>query len=228
MFRLLVCGAALANVACGDDGTSPSTSTSETPGQAQQVSNDESILDEYLAEHPELIQGHQHWHAENYQAAEDYGDLFLGFHHRLVEKFDAWRRQRGYDPLTPWDPATQIPDDAPHAGRESEDPSSVDPRCRRPSWLTLAGGQARDPDFGAGKLDEFVSTNQLGRSIDSLTPPYWHTRVHATIGGDIGSSHRVVFDPIFWRFHKFIDQIWGEWQTATGRVDPQYAPSSSP
>ncbi len=195
---------------------------------AEERANDATILEQYLDEYPELVQNHGQWHSENHRAEPDYGDYFLGFHHRVLLRYDTWRVEHGYAPLEAWDPGTPIPASAPHAGRASADPSAVDPLCRLPSWFTLEGGDARDPDFGAGRLIEFVSSNQLGRALDSQTDPAWHTRVHATIGGDLENAHRVVLDPIFWNFHKFIDDLWGEWQTATGQLDPQYTTTASP
>jgi hypothetical protein len=39
-----------------------------------------------------------------------------------------------------------------------------------------------------------------------LTDPY-HDDRHGSIGGDMGSTASSPRDPIFWRFHKFIDNI---------------------
>jgi hypothetical protein len=40
----------------------------------------------------------------------------------------------------------------------------------------------------------------------ALTHPYHNDR-HSTVGGDMGSTASSPRDPIFWRFHKFIDNI---------------------
>jgi hypothetical protein len=203
--------AVIGGVGCDDGGAAGI----DGEGAPTDEPRDAPILLQYLGEHRELVSGHQHWHSENYRSLPDYGDLFLAFHRKLVRDFDVWRAERGYPPLRPWDPATPIPAQAAHPGRLSENPSAVDPLCRRPTWFTVEGGTTRDPDFGAARLGDFPSANQFGRAIDSVTPPAWHTRVHWTIGGDMVDQHRVVLDPIFWRFHKFIDHLWDEWQQET-------------
>jgi hypothetical protein len=176
--------------------------------------DDATILLAYEADHPNLESDHHAWHLATLRSDPAYGFEFLRFHRALIGTYDAWRVALGYAPLVPWDPGTPIPRDAPHPGRASEDPSAVDPLCKRPVWLTAAGGShgERDPDFGAATLANFTSSNQLGRSIDSTTSPYWHSRVHATVGGDFESQTRLVHDPIFWRWHKFIDDIWAAYE----------------
>jgi hypothetical protein len=176
--------------------------------------NDATILLEYLAENPGLGDAHHKWHSETLRSRPDYGIGFLTFHRGFVRHYDEWRLAHGYAVVVPWDPGTPIPADVPHPGRKTEDPSAEDPLCRRPVWLTAEGGAdgARDPDFGASKLAEFTSSNQLGRSIDSPTSPRWHLRVHDTVGGDFGHPTKLVLDPIFWRWHKFVDDIWAEYQ----------------
>jgi hypothetical protein len=184
------------------------------PPAGETAPDDATILLEYEADTPDLEAQHHAWHLATSRSSPSYGLEFLRFHRTLIGTYDTWRATHGYAPLAPWDPGTPIPHDAPHPGRLSENPSAVDPLCRRPVWLTVAGGSRgeRDPDFGAANLASFTSSNQLGRSIDSATSPNWHGRVHATVGGDFESATRLVHDPIFWRWHKFIDDIWATYQ----------------
>jgi hypothetical protein len=35
--------------------------------------------------------------------------------------------------------------------------------------------------------------------------------VHVTIGGDMGQVHNAPNDPVFWRWHKYIDSVWKDW-----------------
>ena len=189
---------------------------SEEPGE----SLDEGIIREYLADFPEIQSNHAHWHIDTERGTRNYGESFLAFHRDFIQRHDAWRLAHGYPALPPWDPTDPIPPDAYHGGRTTSDPSSVDPLCRTPGWLKLDGDGTRNPEFGAGRLGDFTSADQLGRAIDSLHEPNWHGRIHRRVGGDMDSFHRFVLDPAFWRFHKFVDGIWRQWQDATAITAP--------
>jgi Common central domain of tyrosinase len=54
----------------------------------------------------------------------------------------------------------------------------------------------------------------------ALTAPF-HNTVHGRIGGDMGSPTSAPKDPLFWRFHKFIDDI------SVDRFTPQIVPSEA-
>jgi len=204
--QLLTLSLSLFVAACG---------SSEAPGES-----DDTILSAYLADHPEIQSNHEHWHEDTDRGTADYGQAFLQFHRNMIGQYDAWRVEQGFGPVPAWDPTKPIPGVAHHKGRLTDDPGSADPLCRTPEWLKIDGDGARNPDFGAGRLIEFTSADQLGRAIDSLTAPNWHARVHATVGGDLASLHNFPLDPAFWRFHKFIDGIWSEWQSATAATSP--------
>lgn len=190
--------------------------SSAEPGE----SLDEGIIREYLAEHPEIQSNHEHWHLDTDRGIPRYGEAFLVFHRDVIRQHDTWRLEHGYPALPPWDPTDPIPPDAHHDGRKTSDPGSVDPLCLTPDWLKVDGGSIRNPDVGAGRLGDFTSSDQLGRAIDSLQEPNWHGRVHRTVGGDMESTHRFVFDPAFWRFHKFVDGIFAQWQEVTATIAP--------
>lgn len=183
-------------------------------------SADERILAEYLRDHPEVQDNHEHWHLDTDRGRPGYGQAFLIFHRDVIGKHDAWRMAHGYPAAVPWDPSDPIPRDAGHQGRLTSDPSAVDPLCRTPDWLKLNGNGERNSEFGAGGLSDFTSVDQLGRAIDSLVEPNWHARVHATVGGDLASLHLFPLDPAFWRYHKFIDGLWRQWESATGTAAP--------
>lgn len=82
----------------------------------------------------------------------------------------------------------------------------MNPSCKTPTWATLAGGTDPDPVYGYTSLAEFQSLDQLGRSIDHG----WHGTVHNTIGGDMSQFHSPI-DPIFWRWHRWVDQVRATW-----------------
>ena len=175
--------------------------------------DEDAILKSYLADSPTFLEDHKTWHHTHGPGIADFGDQFFAYHHQILQDFDAWRTDHGFQPVVAWDPGTPIPPEVPHAGRASNDPSRVDARCRRPTWLTRRGGTARDPEFMASKLAEFTARNYVGFSIMSQADPAWHGTVHNAIGGDMGDLHTAPRDPIFWRFHKLIDQISEEWTT---------------
>ena len=69
---------------------------------------------------------------------------------------------KGYLPVSSWDPSTPIPDSLAHdvkleGLRETSNPSSVDPLCKTPTWLTVAGGSDKDPTYGYTALYQFRS-----------------------------------------------------------------------
>ncbi len=174
---------------------------------------------EYFGNDPEnspKMQEHMDWHGapENQNRTGKYGERFLTFHQQFIAKFDAFRTAKGLLPVTPWDPATPIPPALAHphtltAPRHSDDPSSVNPHCKTPSWATTAGGTDPAPIYGYTHLHQFQSLDELGRSIDSG----WHAAVHNTIGGDMSRFHSPI-DPIFWRWHGWVDNVRAMWTTS--------------
>ena len=105
---------------------------------------------------------HAAWHGVNNSSQPLFGEEFLRFHRFFVGEYDAWRAAQGHPPIPLWDPATPIPAEIPHAGRSTNNPSAVNPACKRPSWATVAGGAASAPGFpGYTKLVDFKNRNEL-------------------------------------------------------------------
>jgi Common central domain of tyrosinase len=171
----------------------------------------------------ERMMKHMEWHQDpaNRDRSGNYGERFLSFHKQYVEEFDNFRISKGLPRVSSWDPSTPIParlahevplmttKDAlhPRGGlRNTDNPYSVDTLCKTPSWLTFSGGSDPDPIYGHTALWRFASLDQLGRAIDAG----WHGRVHNTIGGDMREFHSPI-DPIFWPWHKWIDEIRSQW-----------------
>ena len=159
------------------------------------------------------MQEHMDWHMapENHDRTGNYGERFLLFHKQFIEKFDAFRISKQLLPVSGWDPATPIPDPLSHdhvlaAARHTNNPFAVDPHCKTPTWATVNGGNDVEPTYGYRSLCQFQSLDELGRAIDNG----WHGTVHNTIGGDMASFDSPI-DPIFWRWHKWIDNIRGAW-----------------
>jgi hypothetical protein len=201
-------GAALCQLGCASEPAEP-------PGP----SAEERILTEYFTDQPDVPNVHHRWHGK--PAGENYGQAFLQFHRDFVAAYDDWRVAHGYERVVAWDPSTPIPPADAHPGRSSDDPSSIDPLCKKPPWLTREGGtdSERDPVFGARRLADYTSANQLGEAIDSQYALTWHNRVHQTIGGDMADSMRVPYDPIFWPWHRYIDDIWKDYEAAVAELE---------
>lgn len=171
---------------------------------------------EYFGGDPEnspRMQAHMDWHTapENQNRTGNYGERFLDFHRDYVAQFDTFRVSKGLLPVSGWDPATAIPAnlDHPHVlmgARATSNPYSIDPGCKTPTWATLAGGTALDPLYGYTSLGQFQSLDELGRAIDDG----WHGTVHNTIGGDMMTFMSPI-DPVFWRWHKWIDNVRATW-----------------
>jgi hypothetical protein len=98
--------------------------------------------------------------------------------------------------------------------RSTSDPYSVNPACKTPTWATIGGGTEFDPLYGYTRLAQFQSLDELGRSIDDG----WHGTVHNTIGGDMATFSSPI-DPIFWRWHRWIDDVRRAWELGTRIID---------
>jgi len=155
------------------------------------------------------------------------GALFFSFHRVLLDRFASWRSEFGFSALAEWDPATPVPTgaDVDHANRQpalAYNPGTACDTtfgggldsCARPSWFTVAGGAATRPgngqpcDTGAGqaKLTDFPDNRRLLGC--AVTIP-WHNFVHGGVGGtgDMSDPTVAPMDPLFWRFHNFVDRI---------------------
>jgi hypothetical protein len=162
---------------------------------------------------------HMDWHnaPENKARTGNYGERFLVFHQQFIGKFDLFRATKGLLPVTGWDPSTPIPAALSHdhvltAPRATDNPFLVDPHCKTPTWATVTGGIDVEPLYGYTNLCQFKSLDELGRAIDNG----WHGTVHNTIGGDMSQFHSPI-DPVFWRWHKWIDNVRAAWAACWSR-----------
>lgn len=177
---------------------------------------EEKLVRDYFGPDPmnsSIMMEHMDWHnlPENKSQTGNYGERFLLFHKQYVDKFDVFRNSKSFLPVSPWDPSTPIPSQLAHeeilvAPRVTNDPYSVNHLCKTPTWLTVAGGVDADPKYGYTSLIQFQSLDELGIAIDHG----WHSTVHNTIGGDMSMFHSPI-DPIFWPWHKWIDDIRSTW-----------------
>ncbi|HYG60083.1 MAG TPA: tyrosinase family protein, partial [Symbiobacteriaceae bacterium] len=146
---------------------------------------------------------HRGWHAAHpYSACTPNGLAFKQFHTDFLNRFNRWRAEFGYPALVPWNPGTPKPGGVSnsHAGRNA----FYNPAANAvPTYLTAAGGALASPCWGAKKKADFANANQFWNEVEGP----WHNSVHVAIGGDMGWVSRAPKDPLFWRFHLYLDGL---------------------
>lgn len=177
--------------------------------------------DFYLANHPELdgavirgraLKEHRLWHKSVGFGTPGYGSLFFDFHLAYIGRFDAWRQAFGYPATITWNTGMAIPTgvEIDHPGRKAS--YLLTPK---PTWFTIAGGtgvrssngKSCDPGGGQNDLFDFLERPHLGCAASS---PY-HGNIHSRVGGAMGNVSISPVDPLFWRWHLFLDRVSQEW-----------------
>lgn len=165
-----------------------------------------------------VIDEHYFWHANWQNLAANPGDwaLFLPWHNYFLRRFDEWRQAFGYPPVAPWYPGRPLP-----TGAEFDHPPALrqvydgdDPLNRIPTWFTLAGSPTLTGPGGTKKLADFVDLQTFSDEFEFS----YHGDIHCTIGvwsGAFGSMCNTTSpkDPIFWRWHGFIDRLYRNYCT---------------
>lgn len=155
----------------------------------------------------------------------------------FIKHFNEWRKVFGYSPIEAWNPGKPYETgvDVEHRNRDqSYTPESL------PSWFQHYPGPENGPSLRPSspvlcethetptppwpprqdELSDFPSDRELLGCV--LTHPYHNLR-HGAIGGDEGDMRNTFDaprDPIFWRFHTFINE------TSENRTKVQEIPSS--
>lgn len=185
--------------------------------------------DYYTTNHSSAIQTeHSFWHGQNPFTGWTYdGTLFFDFHRQFLDRFNNWRAEFGYPPIGIWDSGTSIPRgvDIDHAARSGT--YTVQPK---PSWFTLAGTIRRPTNGlpcdttggGQRRLQEYPANRRL---LGCAVTHTWHNAVHTAVGGDMLNVPFSPRDPLFWRWHNFVDAISQERQgvlyaAAMAMLDP--------
>ena len=173
-----------------------------------------------------VLAQHLLWHflyQFNTDSYNDNGDLFFDFHRIYLDHFDAWRKEFGYPNITIWDPGTPLPQgtDIDHIDRKSN--YTLQPI---PTYFQLqpSGDGPIDRNSNGNPCEEFDkpispwppiqdALNDFDPDLEllgcALTDPY-HNNLHVEVGGDEGdmsSTDTSPLDPIFWRWHKFVDNV---------------------
>jgi hypothetical protein len=158
-----------------------------------------------------ILDEHITWHTTfPFSTMNQGGALFFDFHREYISRFNSWRAEFGYPAVGIWDPATPLPTGVAidHAARTGTTNASH----AKPVWFTVAGSASARPsnglpcDSSAGqmKLADFPANRTLlGCAVESP----WHNSVHVAIGGDMAGVDTAPQDPIFWRWHNFVDTV---------------------
>ncbi len=157
-----------------------------------------------------ILTEHTLWHAQYPFAGWSYdGTLFFDFHRQYLNRFNSWRNEFGYPPLGIWDSGTSIPNgvEIDHAARNPNYTLQF-----KPSWFTLNGvltrpGNSLPCDTSRGgerNLRDYPANRRL---LGCATTHPWHNAVHTAIGGDMLNPQFSPRDPVFWRWHGFVDII---------------------
>jgi hypothetical protein len=171
--------------------------------------------DFYTSNHSgRVLNEHQLWHNTfRFNTTTQGGALFFDFHREYISRFNSWRAEFGYPQVGIFNPVATIPTgvDIDHAMRSTNTPNNP-----KPSWFTVAGGtlgrqsngRPCETTFGGGagqrKLGDFSADRNL---LGCATEDPFHNTTHVQIGGDMGGVLTAPKDPVFWRWHNFVDVI---------------------
>jgi hypothetical protein len=180
-----------------------------------------------------VVDEHIFWH----QSVHDLTSFpvwmrFLAWHGEFVRRFDQWRQEFGYNKVAPWYPGRALPSgpqfDADAGLRLAYDPDSN----RIPTYYTLTGGSISD--FGGQKkLSDYATLDDFTGSFEGS----FHGQVHCNIGVSLGTFFETSGvgygsmcnasspkDPMFWRWHGFIDLMYRNYCS----LHPASCPAPSP
>jgi hypothetical protein len=168
-----------------------------------------------------VVDEHIFWHAniDGNQAANPAWMGFLAWHGEFVRRFDLWRQEFGYNKVAPWYPGFALPTgpqfDADAGLRKVYNPDNN----RVPTYYTITGGSATDPFGTQKKIADYLTLDDFTNSFEGS----FHGQVHCAIGTTpIGGSFfetsgpgygSMCFasspkDPMFWRWHGYIDTLY--------------------
>lgn len=199
----------------------------------------------WLTNHDKEV-GNEHagWHVRNMETgrtpcpsgvhpgvdATCFGKNFFDFHRAYLAAFNDFRAFFGYPPTGPaYDPATTIPSGPgiDHPGRATNSPTCGG-TCAIPPEFTTTGTTAHVPANPTGsptggcdlplnpeptKLSDWpADQNALACAVAAP----WHNVVHGAIGGDMASPQTAPLDPVFWRWHMYVEEI----SVASSRTAP--------
>ena len=167
--------------------------------------------DFYTTNHTQFVQReHALWH-QRYAFEQPFydGTLFFDFHVQFMDRFNRWRHEFGYPEIGTWDSAQPLPrgPDIDHASR-----NAFYRPFAKPASFTANGGAVRGwngmpcdvTGGGQSRLSDYPADRRLLGC--AVTEP-WHNTIHLLIGGDMLNPPSAPRDPIFWRWHRWVDTV---------------------
>lgn len=175
-----------------------------------------------------VVDEHIYWH--QFVGGGPVGNWrqFLAWHGYFLRRFDEWRTEFGYPKVAPWYPGRPLPTgpvfDHPASLRLAFDPSAN----HIPTWFTVAGSTTSRPPLpppnpassvpaGQKQLSDFATLNNFSDVFEFT----YHGQVHCDIGPAVGGFFDTAGpgfgsmcrasspkDPMFWRWHGFIDTMY--------------------
>ena len=203
----------------------------------ERSTDDERLAEHWWLTNHDKEVGNEHagWHMRNMETgmmpcpsgvhpgvdALCYGKNFFDFHRAYLKAFNAFRAFFGYPPTGPaYNPATTIPSGPgiDHPDRRTDSPTCGG-TCAIPPEFTAAGTTPHAPanptDSPTGGCDLPLNPEPAKLSdwpadqnaLACAVAAPWHNSVHGSIGGDMASAQTAPLDPVFWRWHMYVDEI---------------------
>jgi hypothetical protein len=164
-----------------------------------------------------VVDEHIFWHQSVHDLASfPVWTRFLAWHGEFVRRFDLWRQAFGYAKVAPWYPGQALPSGPQFDADAGLRLAYVGDNNRVPTWFTLTGGSGADGG-GQHKLADYATLDAFTSAFEGS----FHGQVHCNIGANVGSffgSSGVGYgsmcnasspkDPMFWRWHGYIDTLY--------------------
>jgi Common central domain of tyrosinase len=167
-----------------------------------------------------VVDEHIFWHQSVHDSpAFPVWTRFLTWHGEFVRRFDLWRQEFGYNKVAPWYPGRPLPTGPQFDADPGLRLAYVADNNRIPTYYTITGGTVPDPfSSGQHKLADYAALDDFTNSFEFS----FHGDVHCNIGVHVpggffetsgpgfgsmclASSPK---DPMFWRWHGYIDVLY--------------------
>jgi hypothetical protein len=189
-----------------------------------------------------VVDEHIFWHQSVHDStAFPVWTRFLTWHGEFIRRFDLWRQEFGYNKVLPWYPGRPLPTGPQFDADPGLRQVYVADDNRIPTYYTITGGATPDPGGGGQqKLADYATLDDFTDSFEFS----FHGQVHCNIGANVGSFFETSGvgygsmcnasspkDPMFWRWHGFIDLLYRNYcsfHSASCPVPSPVDPSADP